>query len=646
MRTSVPSAWTWICFGKWLELREVRFGCAVGGWWSSLDVDVEGATVPLKGGDDETVADLYFAVESRLRDVARLAAEKKQVGSDSDLALGDLESCAERAGVFVAISSLSAWLRDRLPRQVWSGVLDEDVEVVECVRQELYIVAGHFLSESSRGAMDAPVETEDVEDQSLRVARELAEQPQIGWPLVGREPTMPRAPGRFSKSHPLEIPMGIADLCDGQDRLLSVTPAEWVRHMLRYRTGQFAHGLRGRRVFWAMVNTLLLRKAAGEGHAVHRNMMRRQGGRIWGAESLTKGGLREMLQDEQAVRSLVHQLMVVGKDVRSTPMQWAYEGKKLDCAVKHLSWLPPWVRGVGYDQVEFVRLCRAQGPDGRWRPGHRVADAVGLGRIPSECFALNCAYNYACDIHRLNVGAEFGVLAVQPGGDVREQERFDFCRDPPDVVGFVVVSCAELEMKIVMPQVVPHSSAHPCECIAQFEVGDGGNLHLHGFGVGQDNLQLGRLREDARSAADAAVVLPSDGECESSSLRADDRVCDAASSASASDVEVLPGGDVRRILSGDSFLNWWAVACCRFHSAGWIQRARSRIDRRWRTSFGNVSGSKCPSGIRVFQMTAISGSVFRGIPTLARMTLRCSLRPAVWASASRSDRVCDWFWMR
>ena len=24
-------------------------------------------------------------------------------------------------------------------------------------------------------------------------------------------------------------------------------------------------------------------------------------------------------------------------------MQWAYEGKKLESTVKHLSWVPPWV---------------------------------------------------------------------------------------------------------------------------------------------------------------------------------------------------------------------------------------------------------------------------------------------------------------
>ena len=58
---------------------------------------------------------------------------------------------------------------------------------------------------------------------------------------------------------------------------------------------------------------------------------------------LTKARLREMLNDEDQARVLVNQLMNVGRDVRSTPMQWAYEGKKLDATVKHMSWRPPWV---------------------------------------------------------------------------------------------------------------------------------------------------------------------------------------------------------------------------------------------------------------------------------------------------------------
>ena len=59
---------------------------------------------------------------------------------------------------------------------------------------------------------------------------------------------------------------------------------------------------------------------------------------------MTKRKLKELLASEDAARTLVNQLSTVGRSVRSTPMQWAFEGKKLDATVKHLSWLPPWVR--------------------------------------------------------------------------------------------------------------------------------------------------------------------------------------------------------------------------------------------------------------------------------------------------------------
>ena len=58
---------------------------------------------------------------------------------------------------------------------------------------------------------------------------------------------------------------------------------------------------------------------------------------------MTKAELRAALKDEELARSLVHSLMKVGQNVRTTPMQWAAEGKKLICAIKHLSWAPPWV---------------------------------------------------------------------------------------------------------------------------------------------------------------------------------------------------------------------------------------------------------------------------------------------------------------
>ena len=171
--------------------------------------------------------------------------------------------------------------------------------------------------------------------------------------------------------------MGVADLYDERPR--KVTTAEWVQHMLRYHHGQFVSGVRGHRVVWAMVNRMLLEEARGKGYAVQRNVMRREGFRQRGVEALTRAGLRRMMEDGEAVRRLVHELMSVGRGVRSTPMQYAYEQKKLQTAVQFLSWQPPWVRrgvvedlGAG-DEGELDRLCRC-----------RVEDQVGLGRIPSN----------------------------------------------------------------------------------------------------------------------------------------------------------------------------------------------------------------------------------------------------------------------
>ena len=156
--------------------------------------------------------------------------------------------------------------------------------------------------------------------------------------------------------------MGVADLSDERPR--KVSTVEWVQHLLRYRWGQFARGGRGHRVLWAMVNRMLLEEARGKGYAVQRNVMRREGFRLRGVEVLTRAGLRRMMEDGEVVRRLVHELMSVGRTVRSTPMQYAYEQKKVQTAVQFLSWVPPWVRGRGRaeqgagDETEMDRLCR------------------------------------------------------------------------------------------------------------------------------------------------------------------------------------------------------------------------------------------------------------------------------------------------
>ena len=82
----------------------------------------------------------------------------------------------------------------------------------------------------------------------------------------------------------------------------------------------FVGGLRGQRVVWAMVNTLLLSEARSRGFGVYRNVLRRVGVGLEGGRVLTKGALKEMLKDENRTRVLVNQLMTVGRDVRSTSM--------------------------------------------------------------------------------------------------------------------------------------------------------------------------------------------------------------------------------------------------------------------------------------------------------------------------------------
>ena len=155
---------------------------------------------------------------------------------------------------------------------------------------------------------------------------------------MAKDPTGAKQVARFVKAFPLKFPMGIGDLFE--DRPRAVRGPEWLQHMLRL--GYVTEGEDCDRCLWAMVNTILIAEAAGKGFAVYKNVMRRRG---YGAgnEVLTKRRLRELLADEEAARAMVYNLQNVGRDVRSTPMQWSYEGKKLDCAVKYLSWRPPWL---------------------------------------------------------------------------------------------------------------------------------------------------------------------------------------------------------------------------------------------------------------------------------------------------------------
>ena len=189
-----------------------------------------------------------------------------------------------------------------------------DLETLEeHVRFEIFVLEAHDLNVLGSAAMENEVVSEDPGEKALQVAQSVV----YGWPSAESEPVSAKDVGRFPKAFPLEFPMGIADLYDR--RTWTVSPAEWVQHMLRLSTGQFVDGRREHRVVWAMVNTVLLAEAAGKGFAVHRSVMKRQGHRLVGASVLTRSELRAMIENEESVRSMVNQVMVIGRDVRWNP---------------------------------------------------------------------------------------------------------------------------------------------------------------------------------------------------------------------------------------------------------------------------------------------------------------------------------------
>ena len=208
--------------------------------------------------------------------------------------------------------------------------------VVDEVLHELTIASWvKGWGDDDKGCVKEPVDQPDEEAEALRTAERLV----YGWPSRHEDPTGAQSQGRFVRAFPLDFPMGIADLFEERPRKVSVEA--WVQHLLRYRTGHFVGGLRGQRVLWAMVNTLLLSEARARGFGIYRNVVRRVGLGLEGGRVLTKGRLREILAQEDRTRVLVGQLATVGREVRSTTMQWAWEGKKLDSTVKHMSWVPP-----------------------------------------------------------------------------------------------------------------------------------------------------------------------------------------------------------------------------------------------------------------------------------------------------------------
>ena len=67
-----------------------------------------------------------------------------------------------------------------------------------------------------------------------------------------------------------------------------------------------------------------------------------------------------------------------------------------------------------------------------------IADQVGLGRHPSLWWTMNCKYNSAYDVQRLNTLSKEGVSAVAGDTSAARQERFEFARDNPDLVAYML----------------------------------------------------------------------------------------------------------------------------------------------------------------------------------------------------------------
>ena len=352
-------------FCRWLTLGGLQVSEFVASWWTGLypqEVPEECKRAHLKTAGDDTCVELF----------KRICERVEMVSSD-----------AVRDGS-ICLDALQRWLENELGADLLRLECGEHLR--EQLAFEIGLVDDLQPGVEERGCMEEDVDRADEDDQ----AKSLAEHLVYGWPNKAADPVTVRDAGRFVKAHPLDFPMGVGDLFD-PDRPRKVRVSEWVQHLIRYKDGRFVRGLRGQRVLWAMVNELLLSEARQRGYAVYRSVRRRLGFGFQGGGVLTKGELRDMLKDEQSVRLVTNQLMCLGRDVRTSPMFWNHESKKLDAAVKHLSWCPPWVdRFVdsGDSDVEEFHdeVTKAQSPSksnpsdaGGVNPeSGRVSDEVGV----------------------------------------------------------------------------------------------------------------------------------------------------------------------------------------------------------------------------------------------------------------------------
>ena len=144
-----------------------------------------------------------------------------------------------------------------------------------------------------------------------------------------------------------------------------------------------------------------------------------------------------------------------------------------------------------------------------------VDDEVGLGRHPSMWWTMNCKYNAAYDVQRMNTKSRLGDASVCAGIAGDRQECFEFARDNPDLVAFMLTLRTELLMRFVMPAVVGHSEGEPYLDMARFETGPGGNPHWHGVSVGRRCPQFRHVKDD----------IGFEGDMPPETVKADVRLC-------------------------------------------------------------------------------------------------------------------------
>ncbi len=272
-------------FEKWLMLSQCSLSQVLLRWWLELEPAGEAEASELKVSEHENAVDLWRRVEAEARAAVKASTDDRQ----RPFSFHAFREAAVASGGLVTVGSLAAWCRYRVHQDFGRAHDESDEEVEDILRFELCSVEQFFGTEGSGGAMEHGEEVLDAEEESARVAESVVH----GWPAVSRKPVPAADVGRFVRAHPLEFPMGIADLYDPCVR--AVTPQEWAQHLLRYHTGQFVCGLHGHRVVRAIVNAVLVLEARGKGFAVQRNVVRRMGCRMAGQSPMTPGELREMM---------------------------------------------------------------------------------------------------------------------------------------------------------------------------------------------------------------------------------------------------------------------------------------------------------------------------------------------------------------